>query len=243
MKQVFPISDGVITVVSKTDTAVTVEYQSIEGKRVFTATVDEDKIVLPSTTDNDVLVDQFECVGDGWFWEVSARSDWALRVLYVLLYGMVRPENSSVKLHLTTGMTECGFKNKVNDFEVHLVGRHCELFRGKERLLTLTAPYSYLVPPIPPLPDFFPISGKIEEMGAQTYVGTKVLHAVPMTRGDYNRLRNWVIPEEENPNEEGYLVQYADNQTPNCQGFTGYISWSPADVFKKAYLPVVGATK
>lgn len=57
------------------------------------------------------------------------------------------------------------------------------------------------------------------------YVGTKVIEAKPMTRGDYNEYRGWQIPLNENPADEGYLVKYSD----------GYVSWSPAYVFKEAY--------
>lgn len=46
-----------------------------------------------------------------------------------------------------------------------------------------------------------------------------------MTRGDYNTYRGWTIPEDENPNDEGYLVEYEG----------GYQSWSPKDVFEKDY--------
>ena len=38
------------------------------------------------------------------------------------------------------------------------------------------------------------------------YVGTKQIEARPMTRGDYNNYRGWQIPAEENPADEGYLV-------------------------------------
>lgn len=46
-----------------------------------------------------------------------------------------------------------------------------------------------------------------------------------MTRGDYNNFRGWNIPENENPNDKGYIVKYSD----------GYISWSPKSVFEEAY--------
>lgn len=49
------------------------------------------------------------------------------------------------------------------------------------------------------------------------YVGTKIIEAKEMNRGDYNKYRGWTIPENENPNDEGYLVRYSD----------GYESWSP----------------
>lgn len=57
------------------------------------------------------------------------------------------------------------------------------------------------------------------------YVGTKVIEATPMTRGDYNKYRGWQIPADENPADEGYLVKYSDD----------YVSWSPVGVFEEAY--------
>lgn len=60
------------------------------------------------------------------------------------------------------------------------------------------------------------------------YIGTKLITARPMTRGAYNDYRGWTIPADENPEDEGYLVKYADN----------YVSWSPKDVFEDAYLAV-----
>lgn len=57
------------------------------------------------------------------------------------------------------------------------------------------------------------------------YIGTKIIEAKPMTKGDYNMFRGWTIPENENPEDEGYLLQYPD----------GYISWSPKTVFEEAY--------
>lgn len=69
----------------------------------------------------------------------------------------------------------------------------------------------------------------------QTYIGTKVIHALPMNRLDYNVLRGWQVPADENPNDEGYLVQYADGGDPNVPGFSGYLSWSPKEVFERSY--------
>lgn len=57
------------------------------------------------------------------------------------------------------------------------------------------------------------------------YVGTKVIEAKPMTRGDYNEYKGWQIPANENPADEGYLVKYSD----------GYVSWSPTYGFEEAY--------
>lgn len=57
------------------------------------------------------------------------------------------------------------------------------------------------------------------------YIGTKMIKAKPMNRGDYNKYRGWTIPEGENPADEGYLVKYSD----------GYESWSPKKQFEEAY--------
>lgn len=71
-----------------------------------------------------------------------------------------------------------------------------------------------------------------------TYTGTKTIKAAPMTLGDYNTLRGWVLPKGENPAREGYLVEYplvGDNDKPNHEGFLGYISWSPKESFEQSY--------
>ena len=69
------------------------------------------------------------------------------------------------------------------------------------------------------------------------YRGVKHVYATPMTLGDYNKYRGWDIPENENPNKSGYLVEYTDGGPPNDERHKGYISWSPACVFKDAYRP------
>lgn len=87
-----------------------------------------------------------------------------------------------------------------------------------------------------------PMTGKVTQEG-KTYIGTKVVHARPMTRGQYNIERGWAVPENENPNDLGYLVQYADGQETNVPGYTGYVSWSPRDVFERSYREVGVAAK
>lgn len=72
------------------------------------------------------------------------------------------------------------------------------------------------------------------------YEGTKRLRAKPMTRGEYNSFRGWEIPADEDPSEAGYLVEYTDGGKANVEGFAGYVSWSPADVFERTYREVVG---
>lgn len=61
------------------------------------------------------------------------------------------------------------------------------------------------------------------------YLGIKVLQdAKPMTLGEYNTYREWPIPENEDPEREGYWVEYKG----------GYESWSPKEEFEAAYMAV-----
>lgn len=72
----------------------------------------------------------------------------------------------------------------------------------------------------------------------KNYIGVKEIKAKSMTLGEYNDLRGWVIPAEEDPKKEGYLVEYAVDPTtePNHPNYEGYVSWSPKEVFEKAYV-------
>src|SRR6056297_2753256 len=75
------------------------------------------------------------------------------------------------------------------------------------------------------------------------YIGTKVIKARTISRGDYNKLQGWDIPEGENPSDSGYLVGY-----PEADGkFSGplqdgcqHISWSPKLIFEASYKPMTG---
>ena len=47
----------------------------------------------------------------------------------------------------------------------------------------------------------------------------------PMTRLEYNQFRGWTLPEGEDPNDPGYLLNF---------GF--HTAWWPADVVDKAFM-------
>lgn len=64
------------------------------------------------------------------------------------------------------------------------------------------------------------------------YFGSKNLLGMPMTLGEYNEHRGWDIPKDEDPNKEGYLVEYED----------GYQSWSPKENFDAAYREITALT-
>jgi hypothetical protein len=74
------------------------------------------------------------------------------------------------------------------------------------------------------------------------YIGTKLINAKPMTRQAYNDFRGWTLPANENGADEGYLVEYVDGGKGNTDHYAGYVSWSPADVFDRAYRPCEGMT-
>lgn len=74
----------------------------------------------------------------------------------------------------------------------------------------------------------------------KNYIGTKVVNATLMDRGNYNLLRGWELPADENGDDEGYLVEYKDGGKPNHSNFVGYISWSPKAAFEAAYRDIEG---
>ena len=76
----------------------------------------------------------------------------------------------------------------------------------------------------------------------KTYIGTKLIHALPMTRQAYNDYRGWQLPDNEDGADDGYLVEYVDGGKANDPRHAGYISWSPEDVFERAYRPADGMT-
>lgn len=74
----------------------------------------------------------------------------------------------------------------------------------------------------------------------QLHIGSKLIKAFPMNRQQYNDLRGWTLPADEDGTDEGYLVEYVNGGKSNHDDYEGYISWSPKDVFEKAYYPIYG---
>lgn len=64
------------------------------------------------------------------------------------------------------------------------------------------------------------------------YVGVKIVKAQPMPLGEYNEYRDWEIPDDEDPQTDGYLLRYPD----------GYESWCPKEQFEEANRPSNGMT-
>lgn len=74
------------------------------------------------------------------------------------------------------------------------------------------------------------------------FIGIKEVIATPMTRLAYNEYRGWALPADENGEDEGFLVEYVDGGKSNHPDHKWCISWSPADVFARAYRPLIGLT-
>ena len=66
------------------------------------------------------------------------------------------------------------------------------------------------------------------------YIERKRVKAKPMNRLDYNKYRGWDLPNDENGDDKGYLVEYLDSDKGNHPDHTGYISWCPKKQFELA---------
>lgn len=70
------------------------------------------------------------------------------------------------------------------------------------------------------------------------YQGKKDCYAKPLSLGEYNKLQGWPMPEGQDPEREGYLVEYFEGGAPNHPDYEGYISWSPKEIFEGSYNPI-----
>ena len=80
---------------------------------------------------------------------------------------------------------------------------------------------------------------KVLEGQMKEFIGTKKIKAVETTKQEYCDYRGWKVPEDEDPIEEIYLVEYEVDplSKPNHTNHRGYISMSPKHVFEDAYKP------
>lgn len=62
----------------------------------------------------------------------------------------------------------------------------------------------------------------------KTYVGTKIIKAMPCNENEFKKDSN-----EESAGREGYAVKYPD----------GYTSWSPKEAFESAYRLITDGEK
>lgn len=59
------------------------------------------------------------------------------------------------------------------------------------------------------------------------YIGRVSVQATPMSRADYNELRGWQLPADENGEDDGFLLQ-------PVAGY-GHLTWVPKDSFEANY--------
>ena len=62
----------------------------------------------------------------------------------------------------------------------------------------------------------------------------KKVNATPMTRQEYNDLRGWKLPADEDGSDEGYLTEDISG-APNTLEFDGYVSWTPKAMFEDQF--------
>lgn len=67
------------------------------------------------------------------------------------------------------------------------------------------------------------------------FTGRIEVLAKPMIRGEYNNYRGWVLPENENSLDEGFLVEYLNSHRNNHIAHVNYISWIPRIEFGRVY--------
>jgi hypothetical protein len=74
----------------------------------------------------------------------------------------------------------------------------------------------------------------------KTYIGTKLVKMRPMNRAEYNAYRGWQLPEDEDGDDDGYLIENMDGGKPNVPGHDGYVSWLPSTQAYTQYRPTDG---
>ena len=65
------------------------------------------------------------------------------------------------------------------------------------------------------------------------FIGTKIVEAEPMNRGEYNTYRGWQIPKDENPADEGYHIRIAPVQQNNTDNQAIYFRMGAFEILQK----------
>lgn len=83
----------------------------------------------------------------------------------------------------------------------------------------------------------------IKQIKMKIAIGVKMVALIAMTLGEYNSYRGWDIPEGEDPDQEGYLIEYLGQGKPNHPNHDNYVSWSPIDVADESYYQIEDGTR
>lgn len=67
------------------------------------------------------------------------------------------------------------------------------------------------------------------------FITMSIVSAQRMTRGEYNTLRGWELPADEDGLDAGFLVVDHTVSERNVDGYDGYVNWLPIAVFRKRY--------
>lgn len=65
----------------------------------------------------------------------------------------------------------------------------------------------------------------LKEITPVTLFGSRFVLGYPMTRLQYNSLRGWDLPSDENGDDAGLLIENLTNSKPNTDFLNGYVSW------------------
>lgn len=65
----------------------------------------------------------------------------------------------------------------------------------------------------------------LKEITPVTLFGSRFVLGYPMTRLQYNSLRGWDLPSDENGDDAGLLIENLTNSQPNTDFLNGYVSW------------------
>lgn len=66
---------------------------------------------------------------------------------------------------------------------------------------------------------------ELQEAEPIVLFGSRFVTAYPMTRLEYNVLRGWDLPFDENGEDKGFLINNLTNSKPNTDFLDGYVSW------------------
>lgn len=73
-----------------------------------------------------------------------------------------------------------------------------------------------------------------QQVATQLFIGNRLANCAQMTRLEYNELRGWTLPDNENGGDQGYMVGDIDGK-PNIEQFDEYISWLPSAEFERMF--------
>lgn len=75
----------------------------------------------------------------------------------------------------------------------------------------------------------------IVSMGDLVYQAFNQVKICDMNRKEYCDYRNWEIPLNVLPSDEGYLIEHMDTSNPNDSRHAGYITWLTKAEFMECF--------